>query len=208
MQDFPANSRTARTTEPREKIEPVTSAEAVRRKRGLGRQFRETFFAGDSARGAAEYVFLGVIIPAIKDLLFDAMMEGGQRMIYGESARSRRPMGSSFGGPNVGQVNYAGMNPGAKKPAQRMLSRQSRARHDFNDLVISSSQEANDVLDRMYDLLSRYGSVSVADLYELTGIQSAHTDMKWGWTNLRGAKAVRLRQGGFLLDLPDPEALG
>jgi hypothetical protein len=89
----------------------------------------------------------------------------------------------------------------------RTLSRRSRARHDFDELIIPSRQEAEEVIDRMFDLLSRYGEVSVADLYELTGIQSSHTDMKWGWRELRGTKAIRLRQGGFLLDLPEPEPL-
>jgi len=49
--------------------------------------------------------------------------------------------------------------------------------------------------------------VTVADLYELTGIASSHTDNKWGWTELRGARAVRTRDGHFLLDLPDPQPL-
>ena len=88
-----------------------------------------------------------------------------------------------------------------------MLSRRSRTRQEFDEIVIQSRQEANEVLDRMYDILSRYGSVAVADLYELTGIQAAHTDYKWGWTDLRGAKASKLRQGGYLLDLPEPETL-
>jgi hypothetical protein len=48
----------------------------------------------------------------------------------------------------------------------------------------------------------------VDELYEMTGIASTHTDRKWGWTSLPGAKVVRLRTGGFLLDLPEPEALG
>jgi hypothetical protein len=88
-----------------------------------------------------------------------------------------------------------------------MLSRRSRARGAFDELIIPSRQEAEEVIERMFDILSRYGAVSVADLYELTGVQSSHTDMKWGWAELRGAKAVRLRQGGFLLDLPEPEPL-
>jgi len=88
-----------------------------------------------------------------------------------------------------------------------MLSRASRARHDFADIVIPSQREANEVIDRLFDLLSRYGSASVADLYELTGIQSNHTDMKWGWTELPGARAARLRDGTYLLELPEPQPL-
>lgn len=188
-------------------MEQVTSAEASRRKRGLGRKFKDAFIGGD-ARSTADYVVIDVIIPAVRDLLFDSLEAGIQRMIYGESRR-RRPTP----GPNpVGHVDYRGMSSGPMttrtSSAPRMVSRRSRARHDFEELIIPTRQEAEEVIDRMFDILSRYGSVSVAHLYELTGIQSQHTDMKWGWRELRGSKAVRLRQGGFLLDLPEPEPLG
>jgi hypothetical protein len=207
MQDFPANSKTAPSAaEPREKLQPVTTAEPVRRKRGLGRQFKETFFSGD-ARSASQYMIEEIVVPAIRDTMFDAIQGGIERLVYGESTR-KRP-GSTNGYSNLGHVAYnrmSGSTP-AKTSAPRMLSRSSRARHDFDELIIPSRQEAEEVIDQMFAVLSRYGSVSVADLYELTGVQSSHTDMKWGWTELRGAKAVRLRQGGFLLDLPEPEAL-
>ena len=206
MQDFPANSNKAKVNaEPREKIEPVTSAEAVRRKRGLGRQFKETFVGGD-ARTAFHYMLGEVIIPAIQDTLIDAFQGGVERLIRGEaSPRHRRVSGGSSG---LGHVAYNRYSQPSTTTAPRTLSRRSRARHEFDELIIPSRQEAEEVIDRMFDLLSRYGEVSVADLYELTGIQSSHTDMKWGWTELRGAKARRLpREGGFLLDLPEPEPL-
>lgn len=66
--------------------------------------------------------------------------------------------------------------------------------------------EAEEVIDRMFELVSRYGSVSVADMYELVGLASTHTDNKWGWTDLSGAGVSRIR-GGYLLDLPEPEPL-
>jgi hypothetical protein len=56
-------------------------------------------------------------------------------------------------------------------------------------------------------VLAMYGQVTVAQLYALTGIRAEHTDNKWGWTNLKGAQAVRLRDGRYLLDLPRPEEL-
>jgi hypothetical protein len=59
----------------------------------------------------------------------------------------------------------------------------------------------------MFDILSRYEVVLVADLYELTGIQTSHTDHRWGWNSLRGAKVVPIRGKGYLLDLPEPTQL-
>lgn len=209
MQDFPANSQAAKAkTEPREKIEAVTSAETVRRKRGLGRQFKETFIGGD-ARSSMEYVVFDVLIPSAKDMMFDAFESGLRSYLFGGNSKPRRGGGSS-GYPAPGHVAYNRVPPAnsARPTEQRSLSRRSRARHDFDDVVIPTRREAEEVIDQMFEVLSRYGSVSVADLYELTGIQSSHTDMKWGWTELRGAKALPRRQGGFLLDLPEPEPLG
>lgn len=211
MQDFPANSQKAkaRSEQEEKKIERVTSGEVVRRKRGLGRQFKNTFIGG-SARTAAEYMIGEVVVPSIKDMLFEAFQGGLEKLVYGESRVRRGSPPSSYS--NVGHVNYQRMSssPPTSRPSSGgpMLSRRARGRHEFDDIVIQSHREALDVIDQMFEILSRYGSVSVADLYGLTGIQGSHVDYKWGWTELRGAKAARLpRGGGFLLDLPEPQPL-
>lgn len=219
MQEFPANSAKARArsqgptqgpklAEEPEKVERVISGPAEQRKRGLGRQFKDTFVGG-SGRMAMEYMVTDIVVPAIRDLMFDALQGGLDRLIYGES-RIRRGYGGGHRSPSssssyegVGHVNYQGII--SNKPSGgRPLSRQSRERHDFGDIILQSREDANDVLDRMFDVLSRYGSVPVSTLYALTGIQSSHTDEKWGWTSLAGARAAKQRNGGFLLDLPDP----
>jgi hypothetical protein len=73
--------------------------------------------------------------------------------------------------------------------------------------VLTSRAEAEDVIDRLFDLVGKYDTASVADLYELVGFDSAHTDYKWGWTDLRGAGVAKVREG-YLLDLPDPTPIG
>jgi hypothetical protein len=148
-----------------------------------------------------------VVVPAVRDTMAEALQSGIEKLIYGDS-RPRRGSTPPAGYSSVGHVNYQRMSAPTVKPSQpRMLSRRSRTRQDFGEIIIQSRVEADEVIERMFDILSRYGSVSVADLYELTGIASSHTDYKWGWHELRGAKAVRLRDGNFLLDLPEPEML-
>ena len=212
MQEFPANSQRARTRpdgEP-EKIERVvTSAETVRRKRGLGRQVKETFIGG-SARGAFEYMVTDVVVPAIQTTILDALQGGLERLIRGDTRPRRGYAPSSNNDPNLGRFNYQSIsaaNRGHAPPPQRMLSRQARARGTFDDIVIPTRPEAEEVLDRMYEILHREGEVKVAELYELTGIQTSHTDHRWGWHQLRGARVTPLRSGGYLLDLPEPESL-
>ena len=53
----------------------------------------------------------------------------------------------------------------------------------------------------MDELIDTYGSVSVADMYDLVGMSCNYTDNKYGWTNLRNAEPVRVRDG-YLLKMP------
>lgn len=209
MQDFPANSKQTQATEaPRENLKPVTSAETVRRRRGLGQKFKETFFDG-SARGAAQLTATEVIVPAIRDLVHDAMHNALDYLFYGDRTTRPRAPRSGIVSQATGHVAYNAISSPArpKTAQQRTLSSSAKARHDMGEIVIQSREAANEVIDRLFDVLSKYGEVSVANLYALTDIRPDHTDMKWGWTDLRGAKAVRTRQGGYRLVLPEPEAL-
>lgn len=209
MQDFPANSHKAKeTAAPREKIKPVTSAKTGgRRKRGVGRQFKETFFKG-TAQDVRGFIIEDVVVPAIRDTIHEAIQGGLERLIYGDRVSPRARVRSPLMSQAPGHVSYDRISTQQSKPQSRTISKSSRVRHEFHEILIPSSQEAHEVLERMYDYLSQYGEVSLAHLYDLTDIEPSHTDLKWGWRSLKGAKALRLRSGEFLLDLPEPEPLG
>lgn len=200
--DFPPNSDASKRIPPEEKkVERVTSADARRRKKPLRKQFSETFVSGD-AKTAVNYVLFDVLIPAAKDMIAEAGAAGIEKLIFGDSRRRR---GSTP--PQSGPTGYVQYHRMAQQPApQRALSRRARAVHDFDEIVLSSRTDAEEVIDRLFDLVGRYDSATVADLYELVGLSSSHTDHKWGWRNLRGAGVSRVRDG-YLLDLPEPEPL-
>lgn len=207
MDNFPPNSHKAKETEPREKIKPVTSATTERRKRGLGQKFKGAFFAG-SSKDALSVMTEDVVVPAIRDAIRDALRAGIDNLIYGDTRR--RGGGGGYSAPWSGQtgtpyVNYGG----ASKPQQQQtVSKQSRARLQFDSIIVPSREDAVEVIDQMFEILSRQGVVYVAELYALVDIRAEHTDWKWGWTNLRGTKPVPLsRDRGYLLNLPEPEEL-
>lgn len=203
--EFPPNSEASKKGAKNGKnISPVVSGSAVRRKRSLRKQFKETFVAGD-ARTAIQYVLFDVLLPAAKDMVVEAGAQGIEKLIYGDSRR--RSLTRPQAGP-TGYVSYNRMAQGGSRFSgpERALSRRARARHEFDEIVLDERSEAEDVINLMFELVSRYGSASVADLYELVGLSSNHTDNKWGWTDLSGAGVSRIR-GGFLLDLPEPEPL-
>ncbi len=204
---FPPNSVRAKVeseadTPQAKKVETVVKGDVKRRKKPLGKRFHEVFLGGD-ARGTANYVVFSVLIPAAKDMLVEAGAQGIERLVYGESRRRPASRGMA-----TGHIAYNRPPSAVSDRPPAALSRRARTRFDFDEIILQSRSEAEEVLDRMYDLLSRYDSVSVADLYELTGVQSAHTDQKWGWVDLRGSQVTRTRQGGFVVDLPEPTPLG
>lgn len=77
-----------------------------------------------------------------------------------------------------------------------------RSVYDYDDIILDTRAEAMEVLDRMDDLIDRYRTASVADLYQLVGVTPNHTDYKYGWTSLRHADISRTRDGGYMLKMP------
>ena len=62
----------------------------------------------------------------------------------------------------------------------------------------------------MNELIDTYGMVSVADFYDLVGLQCNYTDNKYGWTDIRNASVVRVRDNdgnGYLIKLPKIQPL-
>lgn len=212
MSEFPGNSfRDKENAEKPEgpnpeekKIEQVTSEPATRRKKPLGKRFANLFFGGD-AKTAGNYVIFDVLIPAAKDMIVNAGSQMIERVIFGENRRSRPTYTSPLHQDRpIGRVQY---NRYSMQPQQPNISRQGRATHDFDEIVLNSRSEAESVLEQLHNIVSRYEAVSVADLYTTVGLASNHVDNTWGWTNLSSARVMPLRGGGYLLDLPEPKPL-
>lgn len=200
MDEFPPNSKKAAAAEEK-KIEQVTTTEAIRRKKPLGKRFTETFF-GNDLKSVVNYVVSEVLVPAAKDMAVEAGSQGLERFIFGDTSPRRR---NTRNAPQ-GHIAYNRMS-GPSRPTDRPTRGRRSGRVEFDEIILQSRSEGQEVLSQMYDILSRYESVTVSDLYELVGLRASHTDLKWGWTDLHGASVDRLRDGSFLLDLPTPEAL-
>ena len=89
---------------------------------------------------------------------------------------------------------------------RRYISRSARSRHDFDDIILETRGEAEDVLSHLVDLIEDYGVASVGDYYDLLGIESAFTDNKYGWTNVADGYIDRTRDG-YCIRLPRPREI-
>lgn len=203
--EFPPNSKTSKDDEPEDKgVKKIVSGGATKRKRSLRKQFQETFVGGDIPT-ASQVVIFDVLLPMARDTIWEMGSQFLHSLMFGGGGRRgagvRPPSGP------MGNVQYNRMSRGPQLSAPaRALSREARAKHNFDEIVLDQRTDAEDVIDKLFELVSQYGNASVADLYELLGLTMSHTDNKWGWTNLSGAGVSRVRNG-YLLDLPEPRPL-
>lgn len=194
--NYPANSKKSRDVPERKPIEKVISGEAVKVKKPLGRKIIETF-TGDDMHSVGSYILFDVIIPAAKSMISEVASQGVERLLFGDSKRRSA-------GNRISYTNYNKPFSGAKPATNsRDLNYKSRATHDFEEVMITTRAEAQDVLDRLSDLIENYDVATVSDLYDLVGISGSFTDEKWGWSDIRGSHVVS-RRGGYMLDLPRP----
>lgn len=179
----------------------IVNSVATLRKPPLGRRIAETF-AGDNAHNVGQYILFDVVLPAIKDLLYDSFTKGLERTLFGTVEPRNRGRRSREVSPRYDKI-YPGRNF-EDDGSSRSISRRARATHKFDDIIVETREEANNVIDHLVMLVEEYDVATVNDLYDLVGITGSYVDDKWGWTDLRDARVVRDRHG-FLLDLPKPD---
>lgn len=186
----------------REPVEKIVEGRVISRKLPWYKRFGQSMIA-DDASSVGEYILTDVVIPATKNLIVDMVSQSIERVLFGTTrGRVRRsPLGMSL----RDQVNYGRFSSERTEP-RRFMSREARARHDFNEIVLEHRSEAIEVVEALVDRIRRYGAVTVADLYDFVGTTGSYADQRWGWTDLATAD-VRQVPGGFLLDLPAPEPI-
>lgn len=167
----------------------VTGAVKTRKKSKLSKFANE--FISEDARSVKSYVFGEVLIPAIKKLISDIVTDGIDIILYGERRGGKRSTAD-----RVSYRNYYD---------DRRPSRYDRPSisygYNYDDIILSTRGEAEDVIARMDELMDMYGLVRVADLYDLVGITGNYTDNKYGWTNIRSAEIIRVRDG-YMIKMP------
>ena len=194
---------------PEKNIQKVVSGPVVVKKRNLGTKIKDLFVAADF-RTVMRYVGYEVLVPAARNMVMDAGSKGLEKLMYGDSRYQRRP---GIGQGIISRITYnapvdrdrdrEGWRDPRTRPPTSGLSLPRAGRPDF---FLQTKQEAELILDEMYNILSVYEKVSVADLNGFAGLPSAHTDERWGWYDLRGTE-VKQDRAGWWIDLPRPEAI-
>jgi len=192
-EEFPSNSKmtrlisgshrvAARNEEevivpPTKKIKKTIKGRGIRKKKTLSQSIAGTFF-GEDTRSVSKYVLL-----------------------FGETRAHSR----SKSDKNRSVVSYGNFyRRGDRHDERDRQPSRSRGRFDLDSILFRRGDEAAEVLDGLCDLLEEYEQVTVADFYDLAGVEGGTwADQKWGWDNLSKAHCTHTR-GGYTIVLPRP----
>lgn len=196
MENYRSNSHKAKA-EAKEaaekKVDKVVTGNVKRKKKSEVSKFKDVFISEDVSN-VKSYIFLDVLVPAIKKAVSDIVKDGVDMMLYGDKRSGGR--GSSS------YVPYRSYSDNTSRNSRRSV----RASYDFDDVVFDTRGEADEVLSSMDELMDRYGVVSVADMYDLCGMTCNYTDNKYGWKSLARADISRVRDG-YMIKLPKAEPI-
>ena len=78
--------------------------------------------------------------------------------------------------------------------------------YEYEELVFDTRKEAERVIENMLDLADKYSFVTVADMYDLTGVMCSYADNKYGWVydQIKNAYPALRRDGLYRIPLPSP----
>lgn len=177
---------------PEKKVEKIITGSAKSKKKNDIQKITDVFVTED-INNVKSYILMEVLVPAIKKAIVDIVTNGVDMLLYGETGRTKKNYNSS----KVSYRDYSVRDNDRK----REYGSSFKTGYNYDDIILDNRGEAEDVLARMDELISVYGLVSVADLYDLVGITGNYTDNKYGWTDIRSANIVRVRDG-YLIKLP------
>lgn len=163
----------------------------VKTKTNEVRKFTDIFITED-VQNVKSYILMDVLVPAIKKAINDIVSDGISMLLWGGTNRNKK---SSTNSSYVSYSSYSDRRDDRREPVRAQVG------YHYDDIILESRAEAEEVLTRMDELISMYGVASVADLYDLVGISCNYTDNKYGWTNISRAEPVRVRDG-YMLKLP------
>ena len=175
----------------RKKVEKVVKGKVKTKKKGELSKFKDMFISEDVS-DVKSYIFMDVLIPAAKKAISDIVRDGIDMILYGNTHRRSSSSGASY-------VSYRSYSDRDRRDDRR--ESRTRTGYSYDDIVLEDRGEAEEVLERMTELIDTYDVVSVADLYDLVGKSCNYTGNKYGWTNVRNAEPIRVRDG-YLLKMP------
>lgn len=205
MESFEPNSNKYKSEKREEsqrvKLNSVVKNGSVSTKKPMAKRIAENFISGDPEKIASD-IWYDTIIPGAKNLFLDIM----SMIFFGERTnRSRKNGYYSYRGRDSYYEDYSSYYEPRRRGSREDDRR--RTRSGYRDIVLTDRKDAEAIIDAMRGRIREFGSVSLAELYDLVNLPSMdYTDNNWGWDDSRDI-GIRRVSNGYHLDLTDVKYL-
>ena len=198
---YKSNSHKSRETEEK-KVESVVRGEVKVKKEPVSRKFSNVFL-NDTVDNVKSYLIFDVLVPAIKDTIVELISNGASMLAYGNPSARRSTHNN--GAKSSYTTYYRGGSSSSSRERDDRRASVRRDRHSYDDVIFNNRGDAMEVKECIMEIIDNYHMVSIADYYELAGIQGNYTDSNYGWYEIDDIPITRDRDG-YRLKLPKPVA--
>lgn len=204
-------------------MEKVVTSGVTKQQKSLTSRFIKGVAGPEGFTGIGDYVKNEVVVPAIKNIILDtvsgavgmvqdSIMSSINYKLFGDKGPGIRPT-SRRQGPRVG--NRADMRPTTqyqtrpqnygtsnRQPVDTRRAMRSRPLL-IEDYILEDRDDAARVIHSLIEYADMYNQASVADYYDLIGVDSVHTDYGFGWTlDEIHNSTMSPSGGGFVISFP------
>lgn len=179
--------------ESKSKLDPIVPKDRViSTKKSLGEKISESFL-GENLKEIGRYIFWDMAIPGIKNIILDTL----DIMFFGRDSRDS--------GSDRSHTNYSSFYRGRERSnrdrdRQEYLRDEEEKKVNYRNIILKYRQDAEEVVDALYDRIENHGAATVADLLDLVGAVGEYTDNNWGWDRKQDI-CIRQVSKGFLIDV-------
>ena len=167
----------------------------------------------NGAKGIGEYLARDVLLPAIKDMTWQAGNSALSMLIYRDNYHTGSNSNIRYGGsggwntPNSNKsnnrTNYSNSYNRAQTQAEASMAPEDSF-EDFIEVEFNNREDAIYVVGKLEDWVRRYGRIPVAEYYRMVDptIVTSYTMRSYGWVDLTGTRVRPTRGGKYIIDFP------
>lgn len=182
------------------------------REKTLAQKAADTFLSEDVG-SVGTYVLKDVVVPAIKDIVFNSITQSLEMIIFGgrgngNVSRSRsKPYNSMYKGVSYSQNNRQSSND-TKDIAEISFGSRRLAQEVLNEMqMVMESEYAEVTISDYVDIVERVLREAGEDLSGFKPSRNWAYDTRYGWSDLAGVRPQLTRGGRYVLSLPKPTRL-
>ena len=170
------------------------------KKQSFGKKLKEAFF-GDIGDGSiTEHIFFKIFVPTFKRVLSD-MANTAISMALGLDPKPRTYSGNTHA---ANARTYRDRNY-----SRTVSERPGYVPRDAISDYTWSEEDANDIYNQINDILERYPSINLAEVYSIMNMRDKirATDNNWGWTSMRDICLYQVGRDEWVVSMPPAREL-